>query len=80
MLVISVKPGDYFVVGDNIVVQIAECGPVVRLAVQAPKDVPILRGAVYEEQNPTPPCVVHQRQKIEERQKKLRDPFWYATT
>lgn len=77
MLVISVKPGDYFVVGDDIVVQAVECGSVFRLAIQAPKDVPILRGAVYEEERPTPKCVVSQRQKIEERQKKHNDPFWY---
>ena len=47
MLVLGVKPGDYLVVGEDVVVQVAECGSVVRLAIQAPKDMPVLRGPVY---------------------------------
>ena len=76
MLTIAVKPGEYFVVGDDIVVQVVECGSVFRLAVQAPRELPILRGELYEEDHPTPPCVVHQRKKIAQRQKK--DPLWYT--
>jgi|GluameStandDraft_1065615.scaffolds.fasta_scaffold138848_2 carbon storage regulator len=75
MLVLGVKPGDYLVVGEDVVVQVAECGSVVRLAIQAPKDMPVLRGPVYEETHPTPPCVVRQRQKLAERRED--DPFWY---
>lgn len=76
MLTISIKPGEYFVVGEDIVVQAVECGSVFRLAIQAPRELSILRGELYEEDHPTPPCVVHQRQKIAQRQKK--DPLWYA--
>ena len=77
MLVLGVKPGDYLVLGDDVVVQVAEVGNVVRLAIQAPREMPVLRGAVYEEDHPTPACVVRQRQKLAERLEQEGDPFWY---
>nr|WP_325211763.1 carbon storage regulator [uncultured Oscillibacter sp.] len=77
MLVLAVKQGDYLVLGEDVVVQVAEIGNVIRLAIQAPKDMPVLRGGVYEETYPTPPCVVRQRRKLAERQEE--DRFWYLS-
>lgn len=51
MLVLGRKPGEYIVIGDNIKVKVvkSENGDL-RLAVDAPKDVKITRGEVWEEQ------------------------------
>lgn len=50
MLVIGRKPGEYIMIGDNIKVKVvkSEQGDL-RLAIEAPKDVPIIRGEIYEE-------------------------------
>lgn len=51
MLVLGRKPGEYVVIGDNIKIKIvkSENGDL-RLAIDAPKDVKITRGEVWEEQ------------------------------
>lgn len=51
MLVIGRKPGEYIMIGNNIKVKVvkSEQGDL-RLAVEAPKDIPIIRGEIYEEQ------------------------------
>ena len=76
MLSVQLKSGEYLTIGDDIVVQVFQTGTTFRVAVQAPRELPILRGELYEEDHPTPPCVVHQRKKIAQRQKK--DPLWYT--
>lgn len=52
MLVLGRKPGEYIVIGDNIKVKVikSEAGDL-RLAIDAPRDVKITRGEVWEEQN-----------------------------
>ena len=49
MLVLGRKPGEYVVIDDKIIVKVvkSEAGDL-RLAIDAPKDVPIVRGEVYE--------------------------------
>lgn len=59
MLCISMKPGDYFTVGGSTVVQLDRLtGDRAHLTVSAPREVPILRGAVLERNGGTRPgCV-----------------------
>ena len=51
MLVIGRKPGEYIMIGDNIKVKVvkSEQGDL-RLAIEAPKEIPIIRGEIYEQQ------------------------------
>jgi carbon storage regulator len=50
MLVLGRKPGEYIMIGDNIKVKVvrSENGDL-RLAIDAPRDVTITRGEVWEE-------------------------------
>jgi len=59
MLSLTLSPGEYVTIGDNVVVQFdyAEGGRC-RLAFQAPREVPILRGEVRERNgSQRPDCV-----------------------
>lgn len=49
MLSLQLKSGEYLTIGDDIAVQVfKQSGSVFRLEVKAPREVPILRGAVHE--------------------------------
>ncbi len=49
MLALTRKPGERIVIGDNIVVTIIEIkGDNIRLAIEAPKDIKIYRGELYD--------------------------------
>lgn len=52
MLVLGRKPGEYVMIGDNIMVKVikSDFGDL-RLAIDAPKNTPIMRGELFEEQN-----------------------------
>lgn len=52
MLVLGRKPGEYVMIGDDIMVKVirSDFGDL-RLAIQAPKTTPIIRGELYENQN-----------------------------
>lgn len=52
MLVLGRKPGEYVMIGDSIKVKVvmSENGAL-RLAIEAPKDINIVRGEVYEKIN-----------------------------
>ena len=57
MLTLGRNSGEYIVLEDGgrrIVIQVAEIDGVLRLVVDAPRDVKILRGEVYEKTNPAP--------------------------
>lgn len=60
MLCISLRAGDYFIVGDSTVVQYDRLsGERVHLTVNAPREVPILRGDVLERNGgKRPDCVL----------------------
>lgn len=51
MLVLGRKPGEYVRIGENIIVKVvrSEDGDL-RLAIDAPKDINIVRGEIYESQ------------------------------
>ncbi len=52
MLVVSRKPGEVVVIGDNIRLQVVSvCGQQVRLGLCAPADVPILREELRPHRN-----------------------------
>ncbi|MDQ7092592.1 carbon storage regulator [Desulfosporosinus sp. PR] len=55
MLVLGRKPGEYVMIGDDIMVKVvkSDFGDL-RLAIEAPKNTPITRGELYEEQNRPP--------------------------
>ena len=48
MLVITRRPGEYVLIGDDIKVHLLEKGNQVRLGIEAPRDVPILRNELLE--------------------------------
>ncbi len=49
MLCLSLKPGDYLTIGNDIVLQYDRTtGERCKLVIQAPRDIPVLRGAVWE--------------------------------
>lgn len=51
MLVIGRKPGEYVMIGDNIKVKVVKSDQGdLRLAIEAPRDIEITRGELYEEQ------------------------------
>ena len=67
MLSFGRDPGQYIVIGDDIVVQVVSMDGDLRLAIEAPREIPIVRGEIYERENPVPLCV--QRHAKEPRQK-----------
>ncbi len=49
MLVLSRKPGESIKIGDNIIIRIADVrGDNVRIAIEAPRQIKIYRGEVYD--------------------------------
>lgn len=71
MLSLGRNPGEYLVIGNNIVIQVISVDGNLRLAIDAPKEVPIVRGEVYENFNPIPECLT-QAQERSGRKKTLR--------
>jgi len=48
MLILSRKPGESIIIGDDIQVKVLEVrGPVVRIGVTAPKDIAVHRDEIY---------------------------------
>lgn len=52
MLVLGRKPGEFVMIGDEIMVKVikSDFGDL-RLVIDAPKDTPIIRGELFEEQS-----------------------------
>jgi len=51
MLVLGRRPGEYVVIGDNIKVKVVRSDKGdLRLAIEAPRDISIVRGEMYEEE------------------------------
>ena len=49
MLSLQLQSGDYITIGDDIIVQVSKAnGAQIRVSIQAPRDVPIVRGEVLE--------------------------------
>lgn len=64
MLSLQLKSGDYLTIGDSIAVQIFEqSGSSFRVAVKAPREIPILRGEVHERSGERPDGLRNKRPK-----------------
>ena len=63
MLSLQLKSGEYLTIGDDIVVQVFEQGGAIRVAVKAPRELPILRGEVHERDGDQPDGLLRQRPK-----------------
>lgn len=51
MLVLGRKPGQYIVINDSIIVKVVKsANGDLRLAIEAPRDIGIIRGEIYEAQ------------------------------
>lgn len=48
MLSLNMKSGDYFTIGEDIIVQVFRDSSSMRVSIQAPREIPIVRGAVRE--------------------------------
>ena len=61
MLKLSLAPGEYLTIGENVVVQVysAESGRAY-LAIDAPREIPVVRGAVREREGAKPPAKLAQ--------------------
>jgi carbon storage regulator len=49
MLVLTRKPGESIVIGDNIVITVIDAGGTVRIGIDAPRDVAVYRHEVFAE-------------------------------
>lgn len=63
MLSLQLKSGEYLTIGDDIVVQVFEQGGAIRVAVKAPRKLPILRSEVHERDGERPDGLLRQRPK-----------------
>ena len=63
MLSLQLKSGEYLTIGDDIVVQVFEQGGAIRVAVKAPRELPIHRGEVHERDGQRPDGLLRQRPK-----------------
>ena len=61
MLVLSVNMGDYVVINENIIVKVVRMNDDLKLAIEAPKDVRIERGEVYERTHSRPAKLAAQK-------------------
>ena len=57
MLMLGRNPEEYVVIGDDIVIKVVSVDGSLKLAIDAPKDLPILRGEVYEKNHKPPKCI-----------------------
>ena len=63
MLSLGRNPGEYLVINGNIVIQVVSVEGDLRLAIDAPKDISIVRGEIYEKGHPIPQCLKKLREK-----------------
>lgn len=65
MLTLTLKDGGYFTVGDDIVIQIfRDSGDFFRVSIDAPREIPIVRGTVRErEGGERPETILNHRHK-----------------
>ena len=61
MLSLQLKSGEYITIGDDIIVQIFQDGSVNRVAIQAPRELTILRGELQEKDGERPEGLLKKR-------------------
>lgn len=57
MLSLGRNPGQYIVIGGNIVIQVVSIDGDLRLAIDAPREVTIERGEIFEKNHPVPASI-----------------------
>ena len=57
MLTLGRKPGEYIVINENIIVTVDEEDGYFRVSIDAPREMSIVRGEVYEQKFPRPSCL-----------------------
>lgn len=65
MLALTVRAGDYITIGDDVVIQILKVGDVCRVAIDAPREMPIERAKVRERNAEAPECIRRLREKYQ---------------
>ncbi|MDR0923099.1 MAG: carbon storage regulator [Hungatella sp.] len=63
MLSLGRNPGEYLVINGDIVIQVVSVEGDLRLAIDAPKDISIVRGEIYEKRHPMPQCLKRLKEK-----------------
>ncbi|WP_077612719.1 carbon storage regulator [Clostridium sp. Marseille-P2415] len=63
MLSLGRNPGEYLVINGDIVIQVVSADGDLRLAIDAPKEISIVRGEIYEQRHPMPHCLKRLREK-----------------
>lgn len=72
MLSLGRNPGEYIVIGENIVIQVVSIDGMLRLALDAPKETAIIRGEIYEENHPVPDCIKKSRNRNQGKKRKAK--------
>lgn len=57
MLSLGRNPGEYVMIGDDIVIQVVSMDGELRIAIDAPRELSIQRGEVYEKEHERPRCI-----------------------
>ena len=57
MLSLGRNPGEYVVIGEDIIIQVVSIDGMLRLAIDAPKHIKIERGEYYEKTHSAPACI-----------------------
>ena len=57
MLTIGRKPGEYIVIGEDIIITADYEDGMMRISIDAPKEMKIRRGEVWEQERPRPACL-----------------------
>lgn len=68
MLSLGRNPGQYVVIGEDIIVQVVSVNGDLRLAIEAPRNVSIERGENYERNHNVPSCITKNMKHGEEKQ------------
>ncbi|WP_077611710.1 carbon storage regulator [Clostridium sp. Marseille-P2415] len=63
MLSLGRNPGQYLVINNNIIIQVVSVDGDLRLAIDAPKEISIVRGEIYEECHAVPQCLKRLKEK-----------------
>ncbi len=57
MLSLGRNPGEYIVINGNIFIKVVSNNGSLGLAIDAPRNINIVRGEVFEKTNPVPSCI-----------------------
>ncbi|MDB4261254.1 carbon storage regulator [bacterium] len=61
MLVLTRKMGEKLIIGENIVIEILKCGKEVKIGIEAPRDVTVLREELFDRLQPGLQTLQHRK-------------------